>query len=70
MVSLRRILALIDANFYVFQNILNHDINQVPSHRVINDYINKNEMDYRYEVRENPIEGLRNRKEDSTSVGR
>lgn len=59
-----------DDNFYVFQNILNHDINQVPSHRVINDYINKNGMDYRYEVRENPIEGLRNRKEDSTSVGR
>lgn len=59
-----------DADFFKFQNILNHDVNQVPSHRVINDYISQKGKDYRYEDKENPIEALRDRTSDNTSVGR
>ena len=59
-----------DAEFFKFQNILNHDVNQVPSHRVINDYILQKGKDYRYEDKENPIEALRDRTRDNTSVGR
>ena len=59
-----------EADFFKFQNIVNHDVDQVPSHRVINDYIDQKGQDYRYEDKENPIEELRDRTKDNTSVGR
>ncbi len=59
-----------DYEFFKFQNIVNHDVCQVPSHMVINEYICQNGIDYRYEVRENPIPELRNRCKDNTTVGR
>lgn len=59
-----------DAAFFKFQDILNHDVNQVPSHRVINDYIIQHGHDYRYEDQQNPIDALRSRTHDNTSVGR
>lgn len=59
-----------DDCFYQFQNTLNTPVEEVPTHKVITDYIAKNGMDYRYEDEENPIPELRNRKEDNTSIGR
>lgn len=59
-----------ESEFYKFQNTLNHDVDQVPSHRVIHDYICQKGRDYRYEDKENPIYELRDRAADNTSVGR
>lgn len=59
-----------DYEFFKYQDIVNHDVCQVPSHMVINEYICRNGMDYRYEVCENPIPELRNRCKDNTTVGR
>ena len=52
------------------QNILNEPVDEVPTHKVIKNYIDKKGCDYRYEDTENPIEELRNRKEDNVCVGR
>lgn len=59
-----------ESEFFTFQNIVNKDVECVPSHKIISQYICKNGMDYRYEDKENPIEALRDRKCDNTSVGR
>ena len=59
-----------DYEFFKYHDIVNHDVCQVPSHMVINEYICRNGMDYRYEVCENPIPELRNRCKDNTTVGR
>ena len=59
-----------DADFFFYQNIVNRDVNTVPSHCVIEEYIAKNGMDYRYETAPNPIPALRDRTKDNTSVGR
>lgn len=34
------------------------------------DFISKNNKDYRFETKENPILALRDRKSDNTSIGR
>ncbi|MCX8074537.1 MAG: hypothetical protein N2749_03015 [Clostridia bacterium] len=59
-----------NADFFKYQDIVNKDISKVPSHIVIDDYINKKGEDYRFEVDKNPIIELQNRKVDNTSVGR
>lgn len=59
-----------DANFFEFQRIMNPTIDIVPSHNVIDNHIKCFGEDYRFEVAPNPIEGLRNREKDNTSVGR
>lgn len=59
-----------DAAFYWYQNVVNHDVNSVASHRVIENYIRCKGMDYRYEVAPNPLEVLRNRRRDNTSLAR
>lgn len=58
-----------DSTFYVYQNIVNPKKKLVPSHRVIDDYISKKGIDYRYQIAEHPVEQLRNRQKDNTSVG-
>lgn len=58
------------ASFFDFQKIINTPICAVPSHVVIDNYINKKGADYRFEIKENPIPALKNRREDNTSVGR
>lgn len=58
------------SDFFRYQNIVNGDTKTVPSHMVIQEYINKRDFDYRYEINPNPIEALRDRKNDNTSVGR
>lgn len=59
-----------DDEFFWYQNLMNHDINCVASHRVIDNYIRRKGMDYRYEVAPNPLEVLRNRRFDNTSLAR
>lgn len=59
-----------NANFFQYQKIINPSTEIVPSHKVIDSHIANYGKDYRFEIAPNPIEELRNRKEDNTSVGR
>jgi hypothetical protein len=59
-----------NADFFRFQNIIQPSVEMTPSHKVIDMYLRRHRTDYRYQVAENPIEALRNRREDNTSVGR
>lgn len=58
------------ADFFRYQDIVNHDVNSVASHAVIDNYIRKFGQDYRFELAPNPIPDLRDRKQDNTEVGR
>ena len=59
-----------NADFFKFQNIINPNVNIVPSHNTIETFIKRRGADYRYQVAPNPVEELRNRRVDNTSVGR
>jgi hypothetical protein len=59
-----------DSRFFCYQNMLNHDLGVVQSHTIIEDYIRQNGQDYRFEVAPNPIEQLRERNCDNTTLGR
>ncbi len=59
-----------DARFFEYQDIINPTTRIVPSHQVIETYINRRGADYRYQVAPSPVPELRNRREDNTSVGR
>lgn len=59
-----------DYEFFKIQNIINKNLAQVPSHKVIEMYIKNNKQDYRFETSLNPVKDLQNRKEDNTTVGR
>lgn len=56
--------------YYMFQKKVNEPAYEVPTHKVIKDYISKKGTDYRYQDKEHPVEELRNRSVDNTSVGR
>ncbi|MDE7454718.1 MAG: hypothetical protein K2M64_02695, partial [Clostridia bacterium] len=59
-----------DAPFYEYQQQVNYKDSGVPSHNVLSKYIADNRKDYRFEVAAHPIEELRDRKHDNTTVGR
>jgi hypothetical protein len=59
-----------DADFFKFQNIINANVRTVPSHCTIEQFIKNYGVDYRFQVAQNPVPELRNRREDNTSVGR
>lgn len=59
-----------NSDFHFYQSVVNRDVNAVPSHMVIDRYIAQNGQDYRFETQPNPIEALRDRRADDTSVGR
>ncbi|MBQ2680217.1 MAG: hypothetical protein IJF98_08470 [Firmicutes bacterium] len=59
-----------DADFFKYQKIVNSDIEHVPSHEVIKEYIDRYGMDYRFETKPNPVEELQLRTSDNTDVGR
>lgn len=59
-----------NADFFRFQRITNPTPEIVPSHLVIESYRCHHKEDYRYEVAENPVPELRNRRRDNTDVGR
>lgn len=56
--------------FADYQKQVNQPLEDVTSHRFIQEYIRKNGADYRFETAPNPVEALRNRTEDNTSLGR
>ena len=58
------------APFFEYQQQVNVKDNDVPSHNVMRKYIADNGKDYRFEVAAHPIEELRDRKHDNTTVGR
>ena len=58
------------SDFFAYQKKVNPSADIVPSHNVIDGIIRQNGMDYRFETAENPIEALRDRRTDNTSVGR
>ncbi|MCD8138669.1 MAG: hypothetical protein LUE17_02630 [Planctomycetaceae bacterium] len=56
--------------YYAYQNLVNRDVDSVPSHRTIVKQQNDAGQDYRYEEKANPVEELRDRKKDNTTIGR
>ncbi len=59
-----------NAEFFRYQEIINPNVQIVPSHNVIKQFIAKRGADYRYQVAPSPVPELRNRRQDNTSVGR
>ena len=59
-----------DDDFFRYQQIMNHDVGQVASHCIIDQYICKKGEDYRFETAPSPVMPLRNRSCDNTSLGR
>ena len=59
-----------DFDFFKYQEIVNNNVCCVPSHNVIEQYICKNGIDYRFEVAPNPIIKLQDRMFDNICVGR
>ncbi len=59
-----------DTKFFLYQGMVNTDTAKVASHQVIEEEIAAKEQDYRFEESENPIEELRCRTCDNTTLGR
>lgn len=58
------------SDFVAYQNRVNVSLEDVVSHRVIEDYIDQFGQDYRFETAPNPVLELRDRRADNTCVGR
>ena len=58
------------AEFFKYQKIVNANEKMTPSHSVIEAHIDKFGEDYRYEDSPSPIESLRQRNKDNTTLGR
>ncbi|MBE6039278.1 MAG: hypothetical protein E7218_08830 [Anaerofustis stercorihominis] len=56
--------------FISFQHHVNKSADEVPSHVVIKEYIQRNSQDYRYEVNPHPTTELRDRTTDNTTAAR
>ena len=59
-----------DADFFRYQQMVNANEADVPSHAVIERYLAAYGQDYRFELAPNPVEALRDRTKDNTEVGR
>lgn len=59
-----------DADFYRYQQIVNHDESEVASHTVIDRHVRLFGQDYRFEKAANPIPVLQDRTVDNTLLGR
>ena len=57
-------------DFFRYQKLVNSPVSGVASHVVIQDAIEANGRDYRFETEEHPIPALRNRTKDNTTLGR
>ena len=58
------------AEFFKWQDIIAPEPKIVPSHCVIEEFISRNGIDYRYQVAPSPVPELRDRRRDNTKVGR
>ena len=56
--------------FFMYQDKINHDVNTVASHLVVDRHQKMKGEDYRAEVKPHPVEALRNRKIDNTTIAR
>ncbi len=59
-----------ESDFFKFQNKINENVNEVPSHQIIETYIEKNGKDYRFETKPHPLKELQDRTKDNISLGR
>ncbi len=59
-----------DHGYFEYQNKVNHDINAVESHAIIDKYIANKGQDYRDESKPNPVPVLNDRKKDNTEIAR
>lgn len=59
-----------DDPFFFMQCALNEPVCEVPSHMTIDKLIDKNGIDYRFEVAPNPVPALQDRHMDNVCVGR
>ncbi|MDE6583487.1 MAG: hypothetical protein K2K31_02430 [Clostridia bacterium] len=57
-------------NFFKYQNKVNAKPEDVASHKVIVEHINKFGKDYRFETKQNPVKELQDRKKDNFTLGR
>ena len=59
------------ADFFSYQRKVNtSNVNNVASHKITQDYMNRHGKDYRFETGVNPVKDLRDRQTDNTSLGR
>lgn len=56
--------------FFQYQKIVNANLNEVPSHKMMKDYIRKNGEDMRFEIKPHPEKILRSRTEDNYELAR
>ena len=56
--------------FFAYQEIAHEDTGKVASHQVIEQTINKNGRDYRFETALHPVHELQSRTQDNTRIGR
>ena len=56
--------------FFAYQDIVHKDTSSTASHQIIDQYIRKNGMDYRYETAPHPVHPLQDRTHDNTQIGR
>lgn len=59
-----------DSNFFLWNDAVNGRVEDVPSHVVVKQMIDRDGEDYRHEDEESPIPVLRERTEDNTRLGR
>jgi hypothetical protein len=59
-----------DYEFFRYQDKVNHDVNAVASHTVITDHQARFQVDYRAEVKPNPVKELGDRRTDNTTIAR
>ncbi|ABX41985.1 hypothetical protein [Lachnoclostridium phytofermentans] len=59
-----------DADFFKFQKAVNEPVEEVPTHIVIQSYIDSKGEDYRYQDTDHPVPALGDRTKDNVTVGR
>lgn len=59
-----------NSNFFKYNFMVNNTIDNVASHKVINNYISEFGKDYRFETKQHPVKELRDRAIDNTDIGR
>lgn len=59
-----------NADFFIYQHKVIKNPNDIASHKVIEEHIDRFGEDYRVQVKEHPVKELRNRKEDNLNIGR
>ncbi|MCL2773010.1 MAG: hypothetical protein FWD71_06645 [Oscillospiraceae bacterium] len=59
-----------DHRYFEYQNRVNHDVNALETHAIIDKHIQQKGQDYRDESKPNPVPGLTDRKYDNIEIAR